>query len=125
MSQPPYGYPSPYPGAPFGGMQPVQHPGATTSMVLGIVSIVAAVGGFCLCGFLGVAGALIGPFGIWQALRATSEIDAAPGRYNNRGNAAAGLVCSIAGTALGLLVLIVTTVLIVIYGVALTQMDYS
>lgn len=92
------------------------HNGATTSLVIGVASIVVTLIGTCLCGFLGALGALVGPFGIWQAQRARREIDAAPGRYDNRGQAVAGLVCSIVGTVLGALVLLVSIAVIAVIG---------
>ncbi|QYJ03835.1 hypothetical protein KUV85_16155 [Nocardioides panacisoli] len=115
---PPYGTPPAY-GAPMGGYGPavpLSHTGATTSLALGITSIAVAVIGACLCGFLGALGALVGPFGIWQGLRARSEIDADPARYGNRGNAVAGLVCSIIGTVLGVLTLLGTLAVLAFIG---------
>jgi hypothetical protein len=131
--QPPYGQ-VPYGQVPYGGApyQPYQapgfgyqfrqsHSGATTSMVLGIVSISVAVIGSCLCIVLGAVGMLIGPFGIWQAVRANADIKAAPERYDNAAHATTGLVCSIIGTVIGALVLAGTIVLVVIYGIALSE----
>jgi hypothetical protein len=129
-AQPEYGQPAAYGQPPAYGQpgyaQPgyglgygIAHGGATTSMVLGIVSIAAALIGTCLCFFLGVVGALVGPFGIWQAVSANRDIKAAPERYNNAGNATAGLVCSIIGTVLGVLVLVATIVVVGIYGAVL------
>lgn len=129
--QTPYGQ-VPHGGTPYQPYQPYQapgfgyhfrqnHSGATTSMTLGIISIVASVLGACLCGFLGAAGALIGPFGIWQATRARADIRADPERYSNEGHATTGLVCSIIGTVLGVLLLVFTIVMMVIYGIALFE----
>ncbi len=120
----------PYGGAPYQPYQspPVSpgagspfrqsHSGATTGMVLGIVSIVAAVIGTCACGFLGGVGVLLGPFGIWQSLKARREIDADPDRYDNRGHAATGLVCGIVGTVLGALVLVGSVALLLLVGLS-------
>lgn len=94
----------------------VSHGGATSSLVLGITSIVVAIIGTCMCLFLGVAAAIIGPFGIWQAVKARREIDAAPAQYVNRGAAVAGLATSIVGTVLGCLVVVGTILVIAFYG---------
>ncbi|NYI99704.1 hypothetical protein HNR19_000403 [Nocardioides thalensis] len=126
--QPPY---DPYqPGQPHQPEQPyaapqnpvygygygVNHGGATTSLVLGITSIAVAVIGGCMCLFLGSLAAVIGPFGIWQAVKARREIDAAPAQYGNRGNAVGGLVTSIIGTVLGGLVVVASILVIAFYG---------
>jgi hypothetical protein len=129
--QPPYGEPPP-PYQPYGQGQPYtppanpaygygyggSHGGATTSLVLGIISIAVAVLGTCLCFFVGALSVFIGPVGIVLALKARREIDAAPQLYNNRGNAVGGLVTSIIGTVLGALVLIGMLVLFAIWGFA-------
>ena len=94
----------------------VNHGGATTSLILGIASIVVAVIGTCMCLFLGAGAAILGPFGIWQAVKARREIDAAPAQYVNRGAAVGGLATSIVGTVLGGLVLIGSIVVVVFYG---------
>lgn len=100
------------------------HSGASTSLVVGIVSIVVAVLGSCFCLFLGAVGVVIGPIGIYLALKARREIDAAPHLYSNRGNAVGGLVCSIVGTVLGGLVLIASVAVLVFYGAVLSNAPY-
>lgn len=81
--QQPYGQPNPY-GAPAGG---ADHPRGTTILVLGILSLVC-------CGlFTGIPAIVMGN-------SALKEIDAAPGRYSNRGSVKAGFICGIIGTAL-------------------------
>lgn len=119
----PYGAPyQPYaaPQQPvYGYGYGVNHGGAVTSLVLGITSIAVAILGACMCLFVGALGALVGPFGIWQAVRAKREIDAAPAQYVNRGTAVAGLATSIVGTALGGLVLLASVVLLAFFGFAL------
>ena len=133
--QPPYGDPTPpyqpYAPAPGQGQGPgygygygTAHGGATTSLVLGILSIATSVIGGCLCLFLGAVGVVIGPIGIALAVRARREIDAAPQRFTNRGNAVAGLVCSIIGTGLGALVLVASVLVVAFYGFALSTVDY-
>jgi len=135
--QPPY---DPYqPGQPHQPEQPyaapanpvygygygVNHGGATTSLVLGITSIAVAVIGGCMCLFLGAAAAVIGPFGIWQAVKARREIDAAPAQYVNRGNAVGGLVTSIIGTVLGGLVVVASILVIAFYGFVFSAASMS
>jgi hypothetical protein len=130
----PYGTPpAPGPAAPYqayGQSQPyttplqpaygygygTTHGGATTSMVLGIISIAVPVLGTCLCFLVGAVSVVLGPIGIWQALKARREIDAEPARYVNRGQSVAGLVCSIIGTVLGLLCLVGGALIVAIYG---------
>ncbi len=87
MQQPGYGY------------RP-DHPRATVSLVLGIVSLV-------LCSILGPVAWVIGG-------RTVSEIDASGGQYGGRGQAMAGKVCGIIATvllALGILFAIAVGVL--------------
>jgi hypothetical protein len=80
---PPAGYPMPY--AP-------EHPKATTSLVLGVLSIV-------LC-------QVLGPVAWWMGKRTLDEIDASGGRYGGRGAAQAGYVMGVVGTVLLSLALI-------------------
>ena len=87
--QPGYGYP----GAP-----PVDHPRATTALVLGIL-------GFVLCGILS-------PFAWRIGKGAVDEIDASNGRMGGRGAAQAGYVLGLIGTILlGLALLVVVGVI--------------
>ena len=85
---PPY---PPYPGG-YPGMYPVQppdHPQAVTAMVLGILGLVC-------CG-------LASPFAIWLGRKSMREIDASGGRVGGRGQAQAGFILGIIGTALWVL----------------------
>jgi len=90
---PPPGYPAygyGYPGYP---MYPVvDHPKATTAMVLGLVGI---IGG--LTCYLPLA---LGPFAWAIGRRAVREIDAEPYRFGARGQAMAGYVLGIICTVL-------------------------
>ena len=81
--QPAYGY----------GQRLVDHPQGTTILVLGILSLV-------LCSFLG-------PFAWVMGNRALAEIDAAPGRYGNRGSVSAGRICGIISSALMILAVVI------------------
>ena len=105
---PPPGYPQ-YPQYPQQG--PVQyapdHPKATTSLVLGLLSVV-------LCQVLGPVAWVIGK-------RTVSEIDASQGRYGGRGSAQAGYILGVVGSVLlGLVVLylVFMIVLIIVAGTA-------
>ena len=94
MSPPPPPPPQ-YPGGPYGspvggyGAAPVSHPSGTTVLVLGILSLL-------LCGLI------LGPIAWIKGNKAIKEIDAAPGRYNNRGTVNAGRICGIIGTVLAI-----------------------
>lgn len=104
---PPYpgGYPGVYP------MRPPDHPQAVTSMVLGILGLVC-------CG-------LASPFAIWLGRKSVREIDASGGRWGARGQAQAGFIMGIIGTALWVLGVLFYVVLFV-FGIlaASTQPTY-
>ncbi|MCB0924143.1 MAG: DUF4190 domain-containing protein [Mycobacterium sp.] len=115
-NQPPppgYGYPPPpppqygaqpwYPGYPAPGYpQPPAHPQATTALVLGILGLVC-------CG-------LAAPFALFIGRKSMQEIDASGGQYAGRGQAQAGFILGIVGTALWVLAAILW---LVGFGVAL------
>ncbi len=114
-AQPPYGGQPPYYGAPPsygpppgypGGGYPMDHPKATTSLVLGIL-------GFVVCGVLS-------PFAWRMGKRAVAEIDASQGQLGGRGSAQAGYVLGLIGTILLVLavLLLVLVVLLVVMGLA-------
>lgn len=92
----PYGQPSQYGqyGAPTYGGAPQANSGkATTSLVLGILSVL------CLGFFTGIPAIIIGR-------NATKEIDASNGTIGGRGMATAGFVTGIIGTLLSALMVI-------------------
>jgi hypothetical protein len=106
QAQQPPGYqqpqqPAPWQAAPQAPLQYApDHPKATTSLVLGILSVV-------VCGVLG-------PFAWSIGKRTVNEIDASGGRLGGRGSAQAGYVLGIVGTvflALGVLYLVVLLVI--------------
>ena len=70
-------------------VQPPDHPQAVTAMVLGILGLVC-------CG-------LASPFAIWLGRKSMREIDASGGRVGGRGQAQAGFILGIIGTALWVL----------------------
>jgi hypothetical protein len=107
----PYGQPQqPYGQQPYGqqppgyGQQPPgygggDHPRGTTILILGILSLVC-------CGlFTGIPAIIMGK-------NALAEIDAAPGRYTNRGTVKAGYICGIIGTALSALGIVLNVILL-------------
>jgi hypothetical protein len=119
--QPSYGQPAygqPYPQQPYGygqpgyGFTPQSSGRATTSMVLGIVSLASA--GLALLCCVTLPGVFAGPFAWWLGAKAKREIDAAaPGAFTNRGVAQAGFVMGIIGTILSVLAVIGIVALIV------------
>jgi uncharacterized membrane protein YjgN (DUF898 family) len=103
---PPGGDQPPYdPNQPFGqggygqapppggyGAQGQTHPKATTSLVLGIVSVVCC--------------SLAAPFAWSIGKKTVNEIDASGGRYEGRGQAQAGYILGIIGTVLLILAIL-------------------
>jgi hypothetical protein len=89
------------------GQYAQDHPRATLSLVLGILSLV-------LC-------QVLGPFAWVIGKRTVNEIDAAPGTYSGRGLAQAGYLCGIVATVLlGLSIIFLLVVLLLLpMGVAL------
>lgn len=98
---PPPGYGQPYPYRPA----PPQHPRAILAMVLGIVGL---TGFFCYITFFAA------PFAWIIGHKAVKEIDANPTAYTGRGEANAGKIMGIIGTAFLILGLIVLAIIIVV-----------
>lgn len=122
---PPHGY-QPMPGyappMPYGYGITQNHSGATTSMVLGIISLASALlTPFC---FITAPGILTGPFAIWTGLRARKQIDAEPRTYGNRGAAVAGLITGIIGTAIGLALIAAAVLLFLVFASVATPDNY-
>lgn len=100
----PYGQPAGS-QSPYGGAKP-QHPQATTTLVLGIVSIVLV---FMCCLPLGIAPWIMGS-------KAIKQVDANPGMYEGRGQLVAGKVMGIVSTVLfvvGIIVFVALFALII------------
>lgn len=119
MASPPYGPPQDAAESGWGvapafpaytGQQKLK--AATTSMTLGIISLVSA--GLALLCCLTLPGVFCAPFAWVLGLRARREIDANPGVYGNRGQADAGVVMGIIGTVLGVLVVAAVIVFVVL-----------
>lgn len=85
-------------------------------MILGIVGLAGA--------FLCVIPIVLSPFAWYLGAKARREIDAAPNQWGGRGEAQAGFVTGIIGTALLILGLIITAIVIfVIIGVGTAMND--
>ena len=93
----PYGPPA-APQSPYGGGFRPQHPQATVTLVLGIVSIFVAL--MC-CLPVGIAPWIMGSRGIKQ-------VDANPGMYDGRGQLVGGMVTGIVGTVVSVIAIIAT-----------------
>lgn len=102
---PPGSYPAPPPGyGPYQG--PPKHPNATTSMVLGIVSVAGGI--MCWLPLF------LSPVAWIMGAKAVREIDASRGAQTGRGEAVAGKVLGIVGTVLLVLALAGIVLLIVL-----------
>jgi hypothetical protein len=116
---PPPFQPQPYPMVP-GGM-PMEAPGATVSMILGIIAVVLAPTG-CFCG--GLTEILALPLGIVAVVfgfRARSRIAQSQGTLGGSGKALAGLITGFVGIGLALIV----GVLILIIGLSFASLQNS
>lgn len=123
-AQPPYGPPQAAPygqpayGAPqqpgyaygYGSAAPVNHPSATTALVLSLIGLAGVV----LCGGITL---VLSPFAWRSGAKAVREIDANPAMYGGRDQANAGRIMGIIGTVLlvlGILGLIALIVLVAV-----------
>lgn len=121
---PQYGQ-NPYGQGPYGQPQPMfnhapqpNHPQATTSMVLGIVSLV----GFFLC----LVPILLAPVAWIMGSKAVNEIDASGGALGGRGEAQTGKITGIVGTVfLGLGILAAIVIVVIIIAADGSGSDYS
>ena len=86
-------------GAPYPGSQ--DHKGATTSLVLGIVSIASLVLAFFCC--LTLPGVLCAPFAWGVGAKAKREIERSPGVYGNLTSAVTGMWMGVVMSILGFL----------------------
>jgi hypothetical protein len=115
---PPYGFQpgwAPAYGAAYPGS--LDHKGATTSMVLGIVSIVSLVLGFTCC-FVTLPGIFCAPFAWGIGAKAKREIERQPGVYGNLGTAQAGMWMGVVMTFVGFLAIAGFAALVIWIGVA-------
>src|SRR6266478_6403176 len=98
---PPPGQPQPYPMVP-GGM-PMEAPGATPSMILGIIAVVLAPIG-CFCGFLEIVALPLGIVAVVLGFRARSRIAQSQGTLGGSGKALAALITGFIAIGLALIV---------------------
>lgn len=61
---------------------------------------------------------LLGPFAWVMGTNTLREIDAAPGRYTNRGNVAAGRICGIISSVLMIVGVVIGLIALVAFGVS-------
>src|ERR1700687_5449838 len=108
--------PQPYPMVP-GGM-PIEAPGATASMILGIVAVVLAPIG-CFCGFLEIVALPLGIVAVVLAFRARGRIAQSPGTLGGSGKALAGLITGFVAIGLAL----IAGVLILIFAVSIGSLQ--
>ena len=105
-------YGSPYPGS-------LNHKGATTSLVLGIIAIASLVlTPFCC---ITIPGVFCAPFAWGIGAKAKSEIERQPGVYGNIGTAQAGMWMGIVMTILGFICIALVVALVAWIGYT----DYS
>ena len=93
------------------GQQPADLPNATSSLVLGIISIVGA-----LC--YGVVGVICGIIGLVLANKDRKMYLAAPELYSAKSysNSNAGRICSIIGLIIGCLFIIFLIIYFIVFG---------
>src|ERR1700687_592850 len=113
---PPPFQPQPYPMVP-GGM-PIEAPGATASMILGIVAVVLAPIG-CFCGFLEIVALPLGIVAVVLAFRARGRIAQSQGTLGGSGKALAGLITGFVAIGLAL----IAGVLILIFAVSIGSLQ--
>jgi hypothetical protein len=85
-----------------GGM-PVEAPGATASMILGIIAVVLAPIG-CFCGFLEIVALPLGIVAVVLGFRARGRITQSQGTLAGGGKALAGLITGFVAIGLALIV---------------------
>ncbi|MEM9415281.1 MAG: DUF4190 domain-containing protein [Planctomycetota bacterium] len=85
---------------------------ALTSMILGIIGVVAAPGGFCCVCSAGV-GLVCGILGLIFYFPAVSAIEAGNAPEKSRGMAKTGLICGIIAIGLSLLYAVVITIMVI------------
>src|SRR5258708_36884580 len=101
---PPPFQPQPYSMIP-GGM-PMEAPGATPSMILGIIAVVLAPIG-CFCGFLEIVALPLGIVAVVLGFRARSRIAQSQGTFGGSGKALAGLITGFVAIGLPLILALI------------------
>lgn len=98
----------------------MEAPGATPSMILGIIAVVLAPIG-CFCGFLEIVALPLGIVAVVIGFRARSRIAQSQGTLAGSGKALAGLITGFVAIGLSLIV----GVLILIIGLSLATLQNS
>ena len=107
---PPYGQQPGYPGY-YPAYGPPQDGGAQAALIVGLVALGLGLIG-CGIGFLG------SPVAWYLGLQSKRRIDASNGQLSGRGNAQAGFVLGIVGTALLAFLLLIVLAFVVIIGLS-------
>jgi hypothetical protein len=100
-------------GAPVAGS--LDHKGATTALVLGIISVFSLLVGLFCC--LTLPGVFCAPFAWAKGAKAKREIEAAPGTYGNLTSAVSGMWMGIVMTILGAVVILGFAAIIAFIGI--------
>ncbi len=103
-----YPAPAPTPQTPYGAGIPPNHPQATASMVMGIVSVVLVM--FCCLP--------LGPVAWIMGSKAVKEIDANPAMWGGRSNANAGKILGIVATGLFVFFVVIFVGVVIALGIA-------
>ena len=90
--------------------------GAATALVLGIIGLAGNLASCCCC--LGLIPALCAPIAWWMGARELRSIREGVASPAGEGNARAGMICGIVGTAIIVLYVLVLAVYIAIVGLA-------
>ena len=93
----------------------LDHKGATTALVLGIVALGSLIIGVFCC--ITLPGMLCAPFAWAKGAKAKREIEAAPGTYGNLSSATTGMWLGIVMTILGAIVILGLTAIVVFIGI--------
>lgn len=100
-------------GAPVAGS--LDHKGATTALVLGIVALGSLLVGLFCC--VTIPGVFCAPFAWAKGAKAKREIEAAPGTYGNLSSAVSGMWLGIVMTILGALVILGFAAIVAFIGI--------
>src|SRR5712691_1785912 len=115
---PPPFQPQPYPMVP-GGMPGMDAPGATASMVCGIVSLALVPFACCTYGLMELASLPLGIVAVVLGFRARGRIAQAQGTMGGSGKAVAGIVTGFVAIGLGLIV----GILVLIIGLSFASLQ--
>jgi len=91
-------------------------PNSTATLVLGIISI---LGSCCY----GIVGLICGIIALFISKKSNQLLKENPNGYSDSGNLKAGRICAIIGVVLSALMVIYMFLLIVVWGVALADMN--